>query len=60
MEFKGKEYLLEDETKAVYFESEYFNFMVFEKNNLQFLMGISNKIRDIDPDEELARIANSM
>ncbi|MER2089495.1 MAG: carbon monoxide dehydrogenase [Sporosarcina sp.] len=60
MEFKGKEYLLEDGTKAVYFEREYFNFMVFEKNNLQFLMGISNKIIDIDPGEELVRLANSI
>ncbi|MEK5187132.1 MULTISPECIES: hypothetical protein [Solibacillus] len=60
LEFKGKEYLLEDGTKAVYFEREYFNFMFFEKNNLQFLMGISNKITDIDPGEELVRIANSI
>lgn len=60
MIFQGKEYLLEDGTKAVYFEREYFNFMVFEKNNLQFIMGISNKITAKETAEELVRIANSL
>lgn len=60
MIFQGKEYILEDGTRAVYFEREYFNFMVFEKYNLQFIMGISNKLTDQETAEELVRIANSI
>ncbi|MBQ0138318.1 MAG: carbon monoxide dehydrogenase, partial [Kurthia sp.] len=60
MIFQGKEYILEDGTRAVYFEREYFNFMVFEKNNLQYIMGISNKISFKETAEELVRIANSI
>ena len=60
MKFQGKEYILQDGTRAVYFEREYFNFMVLEKNNLQFILGTSNKITDIEAAEELVRIANSI
>ena len=60
MIFQGKEYILQDGTRAVYFEREYFNFMVLEKNNLQFILGTSNKITDIEAAEELVRIANSI
>ncbi|MBK3497202.1 hypothetical protein JFL43_20700 [Viridibacillus sp. YIM B01967] len=33
--FNGKEYTLQDGSKATYFEQQLFNFFVFEKNNLK-------------------------
>ncbi|MFJ7737633.1 carbon monoxide dehydrogenase [Lysinibacillus sp. NPDC097287] len=60
LNFNGKEYTLQDGTKAIYFEGRLFNFFVFEKNNLQYLLGIHNKVANAATPETLVRIANSI
>lgn len=56
----GKEYSLQDGTKGIYFEDRLFHFFVFEKNNLQYLFGIHNKVANLETPEILVRIANSI
>ncbi|MEK5422941.1 carbon monoxide dehydrogenase [Viridibacillus sp. FSL R5-0477] len=58
--FKGKEYALKDGSKGIYFEHLYLNFLVFEKNNLQYILGIHKNVSNIEIPETLVRIANSI
>jgi len=60
LNLNGKEYKLQDGTKGIYFEDRLFNFFVFEKNNLQYLLGIYNKVADTETPDILVRIANSI
>jgi len=58
--FDGKEYALQYGGTGIYFESHKFHFYVFEKNNLQYLLGIHHEVSDVDTPEMLARIAESV
>lgn len=62
--FKGKsnqeEYTLQNGTKAIYFEDQLFNFLVFEKNNLQYMLGINKKVSNKVTPDNLVQIANSI
>ncbi|MFP3919166.1 carbon monoxide dehydrogenase, partial [Lysinibacillus telephonicus] len=60
LDFEGRKYTLQDGTKGIHFESDLFNFFVFEKNNLQYLIGIHNKATNIEIPEVLVDIANSI
>lgn len=60
LNLNGKEYTLQDGSKAIYFEHQLFNFLVFEKNNLQYILGISNKVANKVTPETLVLIANSI
>lgn len=60
LNFKGKEYTLQDGSKAIYFEDHLFNFFVFEKNNLQYILGIYKKVSNTETPDTLVRIANSV
>lgn len=60
LNFKGKEYTLLNDTKAIYFEDQLFNFFVFEKNNLQYLLGIYKEVTNTDTPYTLVKIANSL
>lgn len=60
LNYEGKEYVLQDGSKAIYFESHQFNFLVFEKNNLQYVLGIHKKISNTETLDMLIRIANSV
>ena len=60
LDFNGKEYKLQDGTKAIYFEDTLFNFFVFEKNNLQYLLGIYKEVSNAQTPDILVRIANSV
>ncbi|GAB0169437.1 carbon monoxide dehydrogenase [Lysinibacillus sp. CTST325] len=60
LNFKGKEFTLQDGTKAIYFEDQLFNFFVFEKNNLQYLLGIYKETTNTDTPHTLVKIANSI
>ncbi|MGE7667554.1 carbon monoxide dehydrogenase [Ureibacillus composti] len=60
LDFEGEKYTLQDGTEGVYFESHLFNFFVFEKYNLQYLIGIHNKAANIETPEVLVDIANSI
>lgn len=60
LNFNGKEYTLQDGSKGIYFEDQLFNFFVFEKNNLQYLLGIYNKVTHTETPDILVRIANSI
>ena len=57
---KGKEYTLQDDTKAIYFEDHLFNFFVFEENNLQYILGIHKKVSNTETPDTLVRLANSV
>ncbi|MGG0656425.1 carbon monoxide dehydrogenase [Rummeliibacillus pycnus] len=57
---EGKEYTLQDGGKAFYFESHQFNFLVFEKNDLQYLLGIYREVTNVEMPNTLVRIANSV
>ncbi|MEK4230218.1 carbon monoxide dehydrogenase [Solibacillus sp. FSL H8-0538] len=60
LNLNGKEYTLQDGSKAIYFEGQLFNFFVFEKNNLQYLLGINKKVSNTETPDILIRIANSI
>ncbi len=60
LNFKGKEYALQDGSKGVYFEDYQFNFFVFEKNNLQYVLGIHKKLSNTVTPDTFVRIANSV
>lgn len=60
LNLNGKEYTLQDGTKGIYFEDRLFNFFVFEKNNLQYMFGVYNKIANTETPDILVRIANSI
>ncbi|KOS66400.1 carbon monoxide dehydrogenase [Lysinibacillus contaminans] len=60
LNLNGKEYTLQDGTKGIYFEDRLFNFIVFEKNNLQYMFGIYNKVANTETPDTLVRIANSI
>lgn len=60
LNLNGKEYTLQDGTKGIYFEDRLFNFFVFEKNNLQYMFGIYNKIANTETPDILVRIANTI
>lgn len=59
LNLNGQEYVLQDGTKALYFEEQLFHFFVFEKNNLQYMLGINNKVADKETLETFVLIANS-
>lgn len=60
LNLNGKEYTLRDGTKGIYFEDRLFNFFVFEKNNLQYMLGVYNKVANTETPDILVRIANSI
>ena len=60
LKLNGKEYSLQDGSKAIYFEDHLFNYLVFEKNNLQYLIGIYREVSNVEMPETLLRIANSV
>ncbi|MGX9134807.1 carbon monoxide dehydrogenase [Rummeliibacillus sp. JY-2-4R] len=60
LNFEGKEYTLSDGSKGIYFEDYQFNFFVFEKNNLQYLLGIHKKLSNTVTPDIFVRIANSV
>ncbi|WP_155591245.1 carbon monoxide dehydrogenase [Lysinibacillus cavernae] len=60
LNLNGKEYALQDGAKAIYFEHQLFNFFVFEKNNLQYMLGIYNKVANKVTPETFVLIANSI
>ena len=55
--FDGKEYVLQYGGKGIYLESDHFNFYVFEKNKLQYLMGIHHEMADVVTPNVLVQIA---
>ena len=58
--FVGKEYVLQYGGKGIYFDFHNFHFYVFEKNNLQYLLGIHQDVSDVETPNMLARIADSV
>lgn len=60
LNYKGEVVTLKDESEGVYFESHQFNFFAFEKNNLQYLLGIHKDISDKNTPSMLTEIANSL
>ena len=56
----GKEYTIQDGAKAIYFEYQLLNFFVSEKNNLQYMLGIFNKISNKVTSETFVLIANTI
>lgn len=60
LSFEGEEHTLRDGSKAIYFEDQLFNFLVFEENNLQYILGIHKRVSNIKTPETLIRIANSV
>ena len=58
--FDGKEYALQYGGKGIYFEFHDFHFYVFDKNGLQYLLGIHQEVSDIDTPDMLARLADSV
>lgn len=60
IDFNGKEYKLQDGTKAIYFEDKLFDFFVFEKKNLQYLLGIYKEVSNAQTPDILVQIANSI
>ncbi|MFC5605068.1 carbon monoxide dehydrogenase [Sporosarcina koreensis] len=58
--FDGKEYVLQYGGKGIHFESFNFQFYVFEKNNLQYLLGVHQEATDVEMPDTLARIADSV
>lgn len=60
LDFEGSKYTLQDGTNGIYFASDLFNFFVFEKNNLQYLIGIHNMAANIETPKVLIDIANSI
>ena len=57
--FKGTEYTLQDDTKAIYFEDLLFKFLSL-KNNLQYLLGIYKEVTNTDTPHTFVNIANSL
>lgn len=60
VKFEGEEFLLHDGVLGIYFESQIFNFFVFEKNNLQYLLGIHKSIANEETPDFFIDIANSI
>ncbi|KOS61583.1 hypothetical protein AN161_17130 [Lysinibacillus sp. FJAT-14222] len=60
MDFEGEKYTPQDDTKGIYFEHQLFNFFVFEKNNLQYMVGIYKGVADKVSLEIFVKIANSI
>lgn len=54
-----KPYILKNGQKAVYFEHQLFNFLVFENDNWQYMLGIDKRVSKVTPDT-LVEIANSI
>ncbi|WP_225986006.1 carbon monoxide dehydrogenase [Psychrobacillus glaciei] len=53
-----KAYTLKNGEKAIYFEHQLFNFLVFENNNWQYMFGIDKRLSKVTPG--LVEIANSI
>lgn len=53
-------YILENGQKSIYFEHLLFNFLVFEKNNWQYILGIEKKVSNKVTPAILVQIANSI
>lgn len=60
LDFEGKKYTLHDGSNGIYFEHHPFNFFVFEKNNLQYLLGINIELSNAEMANTFVRIANSI
>ncbi|MGN7385806.1 carbon monoxide dehydrogenase [Sporosarcina sp. SAFN-015] len=58
--FDGREYVLQYGGKGLYIDSHDFHFYVFEKNNLQYLLGVHQETADVEMSDTLARIADSV
>ena len=54
-----KPYILKNGQKAIYFEHQLFNFLVFENGNWQYMLGIDKRVSKVTPDI-LVEIANSI
>ena len=46
--------------QAIYFENELFNFLVFESEHWQYMLGIDKRVSNKVTTEELVKIANSI
>jgi hypothetical protein len=53
-------YTLQNGQKAIYFEHQLFNFLFFEKDNWQYMLGIDKKVSDQVTPDGLVEIANSI
>lgn len=60
MDFVGKETSLRDGNKGIYFEDHLYRYLVFEKNKLQYVVGLDKNVGDIDTLEVLMGVANSI
>ncbi|MFK5710525.1 carbon monoxide dehydrogenase [Lysinibacillus boronitolerans] len=60
LDFEGEKYTLQDGTKGIYFEHQLFNFFVFEKNDLQYMLGIYKGVANKVTPEIFVKIANSI
>ena len=62
--FKNKDtqqvYTLQNGQKAIYTNEQVMNFLVFEKDNWQYMLGIDKKVSNIVTPEVLVDIANSI
>ncbi|MBG9550022.1 DUF4367 domain-containing protein [Cytobacillus firmus] len=55
-----KEYTLQSGHKAIYFEHQLLNFLVFEKDNYQYMLGIDKNLSGKVTPDNLVQIANSI
>ncbi|MGG6447389.1 hypothetical protein [Pseudobacillus badius] len=53
-------YTLKDGQKAIYIDERHFNFLLFEKDNWQYMLGINKEIAKKVSPEALVEIANSI
>ncbi|MBB4826059.1 hypothetical protein HNO89_003296 [Sporosarcina luteola] len=59
LQLEGEKYTLQDGSTAIYFEHDIFNFFVFEKGNLQYILGINKNVSATATPQILIEIANS-
>lgn len=57
---KQQELTLSNGQQAIYFENELFNFLVFENEHWQYMLGIDKRVSNKVTIEELVKIANSI
>ncbi|MFC7687489.1 carbon monoxide dehydrogenase [Ureibacillus sp. GCM10028918] len=57
---KGEEVTLQDGTKGIYSENHLFTYLVFEKNNLQYQVGLDKNLANPDTIKVLMEVADSI
>lgn len=60
MEFEGVEYSLQGGAKGIYFRDNLFGYLAFEKNNLQYIVGLDRNVGNGDTLKVLIDVANSI